>query len=102
MNLKKINLSFQELFNEIATSLGKRIPYIEVKRWMASLIWRIEALRSFLFGSQPLVTKESAKSALSVVKYSNNKIKDQLDFEITPIKQAIMHTSKIFLKDYSS
>ena len=95
------NLTFQELFNEIASSLGKRLPSIEVKPWMASLIWRIEALRSFLFGSEPLVTKEASKSALSVVKYSNNKIKTYLDFKITPIKKAISHTSNIFLKDYS-
>ena len=79
------NLTFQELFDEIATSLGKRIPTIEVKRWMASLIWRIEAFRSFLFGSDPLVTKESSKSALSIVKYSNDKIKAELNFKTTPI-----------------
>ncbi len=96
------NLTFQDLFNEIANSLGKRSPSIEVKKWMANLLWRTEALRSFLFGSQPLVTKESAKSALSVVKYSNNKIKAHLDFEITPVKKAILHTSKIFLRDYSA
>jgi dihydroflavonol-4-reductase len=96
------NLTFQELFNEIAISLGKRIPSIEVKRWMASLIWRIEALRSFLFGSEPLVTKESSKSALSIVKYSNDKIKTELNFKTIPIKQSIAHTSKLFLQDYSA
>jgi len=95
------NLTFQQLFNEMASSLGKRLPSIEVKPWMASLIWRIEALRSFVFGSEPLVTKESSKSALSIVKYSNNKIKTYLDFKVTPIKKSILHTSKIFLKDYS-
>ena len=96
------NLTFQELFNEIAISLGKHIPSIEVKRWMASLIWRIEALRSFLFGSEPLVTKESSKSALSIVKYSNDKIKTELNFKTIPIKQSIAHTSKLFLQDYSA
>lgn len=95
------NLSFQELFNDIATSLGRSLPSIEVKSWMANFIWRLEAVRSFLFGSDPLVTKEAAKSALSKVRYSNNKIKDQLGFKTRPIKSSIEHTGKMFLKDYS-
>ena len=96
------NLTFQELFNEIANSMGKKLPSIEVKSWMANLIWRIEAIRSFLFGSDPLVTREASKSALNVVKYSNQKIREFLDFEITPIHESIEHTSSIFLRDYSS
>ena len=96
------NLTFQELFNEIANSMGKKLPSIEVKLWMANLIWRIEAIRSFLFGSDPLVTREASKSALNVVKYSNQKIREFLDFEITPIHESIEHTSSIFLRDYSS
>jgi nucleoside-diphosphate-sugar epimerase len=95
------NLSFQDLFNEIATSLGRSLPFIEVKSWMANFIWRLEAIRSFLFGSDPLVTKESARSALSKVRYSGEKIKEQFDFEITPIKSSVEHTCKMFLKDYS-
>ena len=94
------NLTFQELFNSIATSLKKPLPKVEVKKWMANLIWRIEALKSALFGTTPLVTKEAASSALSKVNYSNEKIKKELNFEFTPIKEAINHTSKIFLKDY--
>ncbi len=95
------NLSFEDLFNEIASNLGKSLPSVEVKYWMTSFIWRFEALRSFLFGSDPLVTRESAKSAISKVRYSNNKIKDRIDLTITPIKSSVEHTCKMFLKDYS-
>lgn len=95
------NLTFQELFNEIAKSLKKPLPHIKVKKWMANLIWRIEAVKSTLFGTDPLVTKEAARSALSEVRYSNEKLKTELNFNLTPIKEAINHTSKIFLKDQS-
>lgn len=95
------NINFQVLFNDIATALGKRLPFIEVKSWMANFIWRLEAVRTFLFDSDPLVTKESAKSALGNVRYSNAKIKYQLGFKTTPIKSSIKHTSKMFLQDYS-
>ena len=95
------NLSFKDLFNNIATSLGKSLPSIEVKSWMATFVWRFEAIRSFLFGSDPLVTKEAAKSALCKVRYSGDKIKEQFDFKMTPIKSSVEHTGKMFLKDYS-
>lgn len=93
------NLSFKTLFNLIANSLNKPLPKVEVKRWMANLIWRVEAVKSFLFGTNPLVTKESAESALSVVRYSNEKIKEELSFQFIPIKDAINHSSSLFLSD---
>jgi len=95
------NLSFEDLFNNIASNLGRSLPSVEVKSWMTSFIWRFEAVRSFLFGADPLVTRESAKSAISKVRYSNDKIKDRLGLKITPIKSSVEHTCKMFLKDYS-
>ena len=94
------NLTFQEVFNMIADSLGKSRPRIEVKKWMAELIWRIEAVKTFLFGKSPLVTKEAAESALSVVRYSNKRIKEEIGFNFTPVKSAIQMTGEIFRRDH--
>lgn len=94
------NLSFKKVFSLIAKSLNKPLPNIEVKKWMANLIWRIEAVKSFLFGSDPLITKESADSALSVVNYSSDKLKSKLSFEFTPIEDSVNHSSSLFLKDF--
>jgi nucleoside-diphosphate-sugar epimerase len=96
------NLTFQHVFNLIATSLKKSNPSILVKPWMAKLIWRVEAVKTFLFGTDPLVTKESAKSALDEVCYSNEKLKKELDFEFYSIQESVLHTSKLFLRDHSS
>lgn len=94
------NLTFKTVFDTIAKSLKKPLPKVEVKKWMANLIWRVEAVKSFFFGTDPLVTKESAESALSVVNYSNKKIKEKLGFEFTPIEEAINHSSSSFLRDF--
>lgn len=96
------NLGFRSLFNSIAEVLKKKKPTVEAKSWMTGVIWRVEAIKSFLFGSDPLVTKESAASALSVAKYSNQKIKDAIGFEFIPVEKAIEHTGQIYLKDHSS
>lgn len=93
------NLSFEAMFGLIAKALGVKPAHIEVKPWMAAIIWRIEALRTFLFGGAPIITKEAAKSALSVAKYDSSKIKEALGFHFTPLDEAIKQTARLFLKD---
>ena len=79
--------------------LNKPYPLILVRKWMTSVICNVEAIKSFLFKSNPLVTKESADSAMRITKYSNQKIKKDLQFEFTPIKIAVKETADLFLKD---
>lgn len=93
------NLTFRDLFNQIAASINKPLPSIKAKQWMVGLIWRLDALKSFILRTTPLVTKESAKSAMNIATYSNKKIKDALKFDFIPIAAAIKHTSIYFLRD---
>ncbi len=93
------NLTFQTLFNYISEYLNKPYPLILVRKWMTSVICNVEAIKSFLFKSNPLVTKESPDSAMRITKYSNQKIKKDLQFEFTPIKIAVKETADLFLKD---
>lgn len=96
------NLTFQHVFNLIANALKKSRPTVLVRPWMAKLIWRVEGIKSFLFGTDPLVTKEASKSALAEVYYSNEKLKKELGFEFASIHESVLHTAKLFLKTYSS
>ena len=93
------NLTFQILFNYISEYLSKPYPSVLVRKWMTSVLCKVEAIKSFLFKSNPLVTKESADSAMRITKYSNQKIKKDLQFEFTPIKIAVKETADLFLKD---
>jgi nucleoside-diphosphate-sugar epimerase len=93
------NLSFRSLFDQIATVLNKPLPNIKAKQWMVDVLWKIEAVKSFIFGSLPLVTKESAESAMTVATYSNQKIKDALNMEFIPTADAIKYTGAIFLQN---
>ena len=93
------NLTFQTLFNYISEYLNKPYPSVLVRKWMTNVLCKVEAIKSFLFKSNPLVTKESADSAMRITKYSNQKIKKDLQFEFTPIKIAVKETADLFLKD---
>lgn len=96
------NLSYQELFNLIAKYLNKSTPTVQVKQWMLGLAWRLSSIKSFVFGSSPMVTKETAQSSMSICTYSNHKILQAIGFEFIPIKKSIEDTAQLFLKSINS
>ena len=95
------NLSFQELFQKIAKAFNVKGPSILVKQWMVGIAWRTEALLRFLFGKKQNITKETAKSSMKTSVYSNEKIKNALDFEFISIDHSIKHSVPFFEKHFS-
>jgi len=90
------NRSFKEVFDQIAVNLNLPKPSKEAKPWMASIIWRVEALRSFLFDTEPLVSKENSESAFKKTFYSNEKITKTLEHQFIPIDEAIKDSSAYY------
>jgi dihydroflavonol-4-reductase len=66
--------SYQQLFALIAAAFGKKAPWIRVKPALTAVIWRLEAVRSWLTGNSPLITKDTARSASHRFRYDNRKI----------------------------
>jgi len=87
--LNGANLHYQELFEGIATSFGKPAPNIKAGHFLMNLGWRLESLKSTLTGSKPLMTRETVRTSMNKHYYSNEKIKNVLNFEFTPIEQTI-------------
>jgi hypothetical protein len=52
---------------------------------MMDFLWRFEALKSWITGNAPLITKETAKTSRLQVFYSSNKLKKVLGFEFRPL-----------------
>lgn len=73
--LNSENLSFRDLFRRMAEAFGVQPPSVRVQPWLSSLIWPLEQLRSKVTGHLPFITKETARSAHSVYKYSSEKIR---------------------------
>lgn len=92
------NLKYRDVFNWISEGLDKPKPSIKVTPFLKEVAWRIESIRSFFSGKAPLITKETARQAMSTSKYDNSKIK-QLGVEFTPIKQSIQKYCKWYIKD---
>ncbi len=94
------NLSYQDFFGLIAKHMGKPAPSVNVPPAMTSVAWRVEAVRAFLTGSKPEVTREMATTTSQVYTYSSEKLCRTLDFEFRPAEESIREVCTFFLHDH--
>jgi dihydroflavonol-4-reductase len=91
------SISYHNLFNTIADAMHKKRPSFRVGVGLAEIIWRVETVRTWLLGTKPLITRETAQSAARKTKYSNEKIKNALGFKFQPIEETIARVSESLL-----
>jgi dihydroflavonol-4-reductase len=68
------NKTYQQVFNLMAKAFGKKPPHKKVTPLIAKIVWRLEAIKSFFTKQDPLITKETAKTALAKVNFDNSKL----------------------------
>jgi nucleoside-diphosphate-sugar epimerase len=92
------NLSYKELFTQIAQAIGKPPPTVATKNWMTALAWRADWLRATILRSPRLLTREMALHVSREYSYGNKKSKSLFDFQYTSIRQTIQETSEQLLR----
>lgn len=90
------NLSYKSLFEKIATSMEVNPPTILVKGLWIDLFWRLEKLRTFFTRNSPVVTSESAQSAVNSVAYSANKFSDKMKYTFRDIDEATANAGSFY------
>jgi len=91
------NMSYKEILTGIAANLNKKEPYINIPPWALEIFWRMEKIRCFFSRSKPLMTRFTARSSYLQRYYSGKKITEQIDFEYTPIEDAIRGACDIYI-----
>jgi nucleoside-diphosphate-sugar epimerase len=93
--------SYQQLFVSMAEAMQVKAPSKKASPWMGEIVWRWEQLKSVLnSGFNPVVTKETARTAQLKVYYDAKKILEYLPgFSFTPLLETIDYYAKIFLQD---
>jgi dihydroflavonol-4-reductase len=92
------NISYKEVFSKIAIAFNKKPPYKKVTPFLAQIVWRLAAIKSWFTKQEPLLTKESANTAQAKVYFNNQKLLQYLpNFTYTPIDETIAYTCKILL-----
>ncbi len=95
------NILYKEFFDNVAKNIGAKPPRIAAKRFLLSLGWRFEYLRCLVFGGEPVMTKELARTANRVTAYSAQKAINVLGIEFRTINETIEHTARLFNQSFS-
>ena len=96
--LNSENLSFFEMFSLTARALGVNEPSAEAKPWMVKVAVVLDWFASLL-GKNRQMTRETARSAFHTTLYSNQKIKDELDYVFIPMSKSVTDTAAQFLRE---
>jgi len=85
---------YKDLFTDIANGFSVKAPAKEAKPWMLGLAWRALKLVSLFTGKQPSITKDTAKSSVTLSYYNNNKIIKETGITFKPLAQSIQEITQ--------
>jgi len=89
------NWEFKKLFNAIADGFNQKHPKWEATPFLSGIAWRMEKIKSSLKNAKPLLTKETARIALSKTYWQNDKILKALPgFSFMPLEPCITKACK--------
>jgi nucleoside-diphosphate-sugar epimerase len=95
------NLPYRHVFDAIAKCFGKKPPSAKVTPFLSELVWRLESIKATFTGKKSLLTKETARTAMSTVYYDSSKFLQAFpDFNYTPIDETIRHTCRTLTKKF--
>ncbi len=84
------NALYKDIFGLIAAAFHKKPPHKKVTPLLAAIVWRLEAIKAFFSGKDPLLTKETAKTAAAKVSFNNSKLLEAFpEFRYTPLSETI-------------
>jgi len=92
---------FSDFFSLVAKNFSRKPPAIKLDRTMLRIIAGFESLRSRIVRTEPLITKETARLANTRFTYSNEKIRNTLNYSFKPIENTIDWCSDYYLNYYA-
>lgn len=88
------NVPFKTVFDAIAIQLGKQPAKYKVSPVLMGIAWRLAVFWSVITFSSPAITKSSAQSAFKHIRFSNRKIKEELDHSFYSLSEMIENAVK--------
>lgn len=82
-------ISYKLLFENIAHHFKKKSPSIKLSKQSIRMLAWLENMRSLITGASPLITRETARLSGASVFYSNEKVKNKLNFNFIPLEKTL-------------
>jgi nucleoside-diphosphate-sugar epimerase len=84
------NRTYREVFSLIARFFHKKPPRRKVSKFLSEIVWRLEAVKGWMTGKEPLLTRETATTARAKVNFDNSRFLTEFpSFHYTPIEHSI-------------
>jgi dihydroflavonol-4-reductase len=94
------SIPFIDFFQAVAERFQKKAPHIKLGPAMLSVVARAEGVRTFFTGTEPLITRETARMANTEFSYSNDKIKKALSVDFQPIDETLDWCCQYYMTKY--
>lgn len=93
------NISFKDMFTQVADSLGRARPTKKFSKTAGILACYIEKVKSKISGNPPLITRDAIEASFKNSLYSNKKAVEVLGFTFISLDKSINDTSELFIKE---
>lgn len=90
------NLTYEEVLSLITTALHLKQPTKMLTFWQLAVLWRLDALRSFLFKTERKITKNQVIALQEQKIYTNKKVTETFTYSFESIQKSIAFTCKKF------
>jgi dihydroflavonol-4-reductase len=95
------NFAYRDICTLMARGLNKKPPRFHANPFLTGIVWRLSLLKSALFGTRTLITRETANNANAYSYYNNGKLINAFPgFSYTPIPQTIERMARSFINSY--
>ncbi|MEO7532122.1 MAG: NAD-dependent epimerase/dehydratase family protein [Sediminibacterium sp.] len=89
------SLPYREVFTQMANNFAKKPPHKKVTPFLAAIVWRLEAIKAMFTGKDPLLTRETARTAAAKVRFDNTKLTHRFPlFQYTPMATSLKRICK--------
>ncbi len=94
-------ISYHDFFAKIAQQFNKKAPKRVLSDVLVGVLWRLEAIRAFLTGASPLITRETAINSSTKFAYKSIKVQKTLQMNFTSIDETVERVCKYLVEKYS-
>ncbi|MCU0471453.1 MAG: NAD-dependent epimerase/dehydratase family protein [Arcicella sp.] len=94
-------MTYKDFLAKVAHQFNRKPPQYLLNKSLTGIIWRLEAIRSFITRKAPLITKETALSSSHHFYYQNQKITQTLSFSFKKLDESLERICKKLEEKYS-
>ncbi len=91
-------ISYKDLLHKMSHEFKKKSPSVRLTKGVLKPVAFIEWFRTWLTGTEPRMTKETARLAGADFLFENDKIRNKLNFEFQPIDETLKRCCRYYME----